>query len=139
MIIDSALSSEPALEHRASALKRGLGRTSIRAIAQRTGLTLRAIRHYEAQGLILSMRDPLGMRWYDASTTERLTFIALARRAGLSLAEIGNLLEAGDSRGRHDRASEALTLLSRKLTELELRRQAIEDCISALGCSTLDA
>lgn len=139
MTMASTLSSQPALKRRASTLKHGLGRTSIVAIAQRTGLTLRAIRLYEEKRLVVSMRDPQRMRWYDASMVERLNFIALARRAGLSLAEIGNLLKAGDHHERHDRASEALTLLGRKLTELELQRQAVEDCMSALGCNTFDA
>jgi len=138
MTVASTLPSEPASEPRGSAVRRGLGRTFIRDVVQRTGLTFRAIRLYEEKGLVVSTRDPLGRRWYDANMSDRLAFIGLARRAGLSLAEIGSLLKTGDRHGHHRRASDSLTLLGRRLKELDRQRDAVEACMSELGGGGLD-
>lgn len=134
----STLSSGPEWEPRGSAVRRGFGRAFIRDVVQRTGLTFRAIRLYEEKGLIVSTRDPLGRRWYDSNMSDRLAFIGLARRAGLSLAEIGNLLKTGDRHGHHRRASDSLALLRRRLKELDRQRDAVEACMSELSGAALE-
>jgi DNA-binding transcriptional MerR regulator len=57
--------------------------------AERTGLTVRALRVYEEYGLIAPQRTPGGWRCYGMADLIRLNTIALLKSAGLSLAQIG--------------------------------------------------
>ena len=66
---------------------------SIREAAERTGLSQKAIRHYEAIGLCgPSARSESGRRLYSRETLERLRRIQYLRRLKFSLREIGELL-----------------------------------------------
>lgn len=68
----------------------------IEAVAQRTGLTKRAIRYYEELGLVTPTgRSVSGYRLYTEADLGRLEKIKrLKESAGLSLIEIQELLEA---------------------------------------------
>lgn len=67
-------------------------------LAQRTGLTVKALHHYEEEGLLVpSARTPAGHRLYDSADLERLQRILALRSLGLSLAEVRTALE-GDVR-----------------------------------------
>jgi DNA-binding transcriptional MerR regulator len=67
------------------------------------GLTTRAIRYYEAVGLLEpAARSEGGYRLFDEDDVERLRFIkGLRDDAGFSLAEIGRLLEDEAARARN--------------------------------------
>ncbi|GAA3146361.1 MerR family transcriptional regulator [Streptomyces rameus] len=54
-------------------------------LAEATGTTPRALRHYEQQGLITSARAANGYREYDARTTVRVRNIRRLLEAGLTL------------------------------------------------------
>jgi DNA-binding transcriptional MerR regulator len=75
----------------------------IQEVAEEVGLTARAIRYYEEQGLL----EPAGRsegdyRLYDQSDVERLRFIrGLRDDAGFSLAHIRQLLEDEAARERN--------------------------------------
>ena len=75
----------------------------IQEVAAETGLTTRAIRYYEEQGLLEpAARSDGAYRLFDASDLERLRFIKELRDdAGFSLAQIGQLLEDEDARERN--------------------------------------
>ncbi|RJG07665.1 MerR family transcriptional regulator [Noviherbaspirillum cavernae] len=63
-------------------------------LAKRTGLTVRALHHYDAIGLLKpSARSDAGYRLYNRHDIERLHRIQALRRLDLSLGEIGSLLE----------------------------------------------
>ena len=63
-------------------------------LAAASGLTVRAIHHYEAIGLIPpAPRSTGGHRLYDLAAVERLYRIGVLRRLGLSLHEIGIALD----------------------------------------------
>ena len=64
----------------------------IRDVARRTGLTSRALRFYEARGLIAPARAYNGARLYDAAVLGRLARVVALKGAGLTLAQIGRLL-----------------------------------------------
>ena len=64
----------------------------IAEVARRTGLTVRALRFYEARGLVAPLRSASGRRFYGAGELARLNAVAALKRAGFSLAEIGGLL-----------------------------------------------
>ncbi|MDQ2707059.1 MAG: heavy metal-responsive transcriptional regulator [Actinomycetota bacterium] len=62
--------------------------------AQVVGLTRKAIRVYEAQGLLpAAERSSAGYRLYTASDVELLTFIRRARSLGLHLGDIREVLD----------------------------------------------
>lgn len=61
--------------------------------AQAAGLTRKAVRLYEAKGLLpAAERSPAGYRLYSQSDVELLTFIRRARALGLHLDDIGEVL-----------------------------------------------
>jgi MerR family transcriptional regulator, thiopeptide resistance regulator len=63
----------------------------IREVVRRTGLTSRALRFYEARGLLAPLRTNRGRRLYGAAALERLNQILALKRAGLTLAQIQRL------------------------------------------------
>lgn len=60
-------------------------------VVRRTGLTSRALRFYEARGLLAPVRTHSGRRLYGAAELERINQIVALKRAGLSLAQIQRL------------------------------------------------
>ena len=81
-------------------------------LARRTGLTVRALRHYDDIGLLVpSQRSDGGYRLYDRNDVARLYRIQALRRLDLSLAEIQGLL---------DRAADGLSeVVAQQLSQLE--------------------
>lgn len=63
----------------------------IREVVRRTGLTSRALRFYEARGLIAPLRTYEGRRLYGTVALERINQIVALKRAGLTLAQIQRL------------------------------------------------
>ncbi len=60
----------------------------IAEVARLTGLTSRALRFYEARGLVTPLRTASGRRHYGPVELERLHQIVAMKRAGLTLAQI---------------------------------------------------
>ncbi|NIC06984.1 MerR family transcriptional regulator [Billgrantia bachuensis] len=81
-------------------------------LAKRTGLTVRTLHHYDEIGLLVpSMRSDAGYRLYRRQDVARLHRIQALRSLGMSLADIGALL---------DRPSPSLTaVIERQIQELE--------------------
>ncbi len=65
----------------------------ISQLAERTGVPATTLRFYENEGLLPAARTPAGYRVYGEAAVERLGFIGAAKRLGLSLEEIAELLE----------------------------------------------
>ena len=66
-------------------------------LASRTGLSVRALRHYDAEGLLRpSARTVAGHRLYSAADIERLQRIASLRALGLGLADVRAALDTAD-------------------------------------------
>jgi len=63
----------------------------IAEVARRTGLTARALRFYEARGLLAPLRTASGRRHYGPAELARVHQILALKRAGLSLAQIQRL------------------------------------------------
>jgi DNA-binding transcriptional MerR regulator len=100
-------------------------------IAELSGLTIRAIRLYEERGLLKPARDRNGMRWFDAAATSKIVFIAQAREAGFSLADIKALAEGMGGPASASR-SVCEGLVDRRLQALEAQRNALLRCCEAL-------
>lgn len=60
--------------------------------AARTGLTVKALRIYERQGLIKPPRSPNGWRRYGPTELERLNSIVILKGLGLSLSQIRSVM-----------------------------------------------
>jgi DNA-binding transcriptional MerR regulator len=61
-------------------------------VSRRTGLSERALRHYEAEGLISPARSAGGRRFYMARDLNRLQQVIVLRRAGYALSAIGVMM-----------------------------------------------
>ena len=67
----------------------------ISEVCRRTGLTSRALRFYEARGLVAPLRTYSGRRLYGPGELERLNLIVALKRAGLTLSQIAKLTGSG--------------------------------------------
>src|SRR3989442_10129367 len=62
-------------------------------VAARSGLSRKALRLYEARGILKAPpRTPSGHRHYDSDVLRLLTFVSQARRLGLTLTEIRHIV-----------------------------------------------
>ncbi|GAA4621626.1 MerR family transcriptional regulator [Actinoallomurus vinaceus] len=91
---------------------------SVGELARSTGLTVRALHHYDRLGLLSPARDGAGRRCYGPAEVRRLHRILALRGFGLSLAEIAEVLDGAgtDLRG----------LLRRQLEQTEERIAAAQ-------------
>jgi len=75
-----------------------IGSMRIGQLAERTGVSTKAIRYYEDIGVLPEPdRAANGYREYSPSTADRIAFIQDAQSAGLSLIDIQMILELRDS------------------------------------------
>ena len=69
------------------------GRLLIGALAERAGVSVQSIRHYERKGLLVEpLRSESGYRLYASEEVETVRFIKRCQALGWSLAEVGSLL-----------------------------------------------
>jgi DNA-binding transcriptional MerR regulator len=67
-------------------------------LAAKTGVTAKTIRFWESTGLLADpTRTPSGYRDYEPEVVDRLEFIRHAQAGGLTLGQIRQILEIGDS------------------------------------------
>ena len=90
-------------------------RMRIGAVAEAAGVRVSLLRYYEEVGLLAPAERVSGQRRYDASVLRRLAVIDAAQRAGLSLAEIRELLE----HGRDPMSDRLRALAERRLPEID--------------------
>lgn len=102
------------------------GTYTISELAREFALTTRAIRFYEACGLLTPARDKRA-RVYGERERVRLKLILRGKRLGLALSEIGELLDLYEVR-RNERAqlTAFLQLLAERRTRLLQQREDIE-------------
>lgn len=113
-------------------------------VAEATGLPIRTLRFYDDAGLLPQRpRTEGGYRVFDDRDLERLEFVKKAKRLGLSLGEIKDVLAITDQGGATcthvrgllaikveelDRAIGELTQLRTVLADLLGRAGPLEDC-----------
>lgn len=100
--------------------------------AKTAGLTAKAVRFYEAEGLIQPQRAANGYRIYDDSDVNRLKFLSRARNLGFSLEECRRLLDLYDNKNRTSGEVKQLTEMriadiDRRIGELREIRRALMD------------
>lgn len=115
-------------------------RYRIGELAEATGLTVRALRHYDQIGLLRPQaRTESGYRQYGEAEVRRLQQIRSLRNLGFSLEQIGELLAAGISLA--DAIGWQLAEVDRRLTRLQRLRghlHALNEELSRRGGVDLD-
>ncbi|MFF9014202.1 MerR family transcriptional regulator [Streptomyces sp. NPDC014870] len=109
-------------------------------LARRTGVTARALRHYEKTGLITSVREPNGYRIYDSTATARVANIRYLLDAGLTLEDVAAFRACldGDMRATPPSAR-GLDIARERLAVLEARiaaQTAARDRLAAALATT---
>lgn len=97
---------------------------SIGDVSRRTRLTERALRLYEAEGLVSPARSEAGRRLYSLADLRRLQQVQILRRAGYSLAEIRDLMKKRDF--------DASEVISQHLAGLKGERDELDRSIALL-------
>src|SRR3954470_21273690 len=115
---------------------------AIGELAARTGLSVSAIRFYEARGLVQAHRTSGNQRRFLRSDIRRLSFALIVQKLGFSLSEIETAL-AGLPQGRAptkaDWAAMAEAIresLEDRIVMLERTRDLLDGCIGC-GCLSL--
>ncbi len=100
-------------------------------LAAQSGVTAKTIRFWEAEGLLADpARTPSGYRDYDPGALDRLSFIRHAQTAGLTLAEIRQILAISDT--GEPPCGHVADLIHQHLTDVEERIRELKDTRSLL-------
>jgi MerR family redox-sensitive transcriptional activator SoxR len=119
------------------------GLLTIGELARRTGLSVSAIRFYEARGLVAAIRTAGNQRRFLRSDIRRLSFALIGQRLGLTVAEIEAELRSlpqGRAPSQADWAAISARIRGRLDTQialLERTRDLLDGCIGC-GCLSLD-
>ncbi len=111
-------------------------------LAQRAGVAASALRFYETQGLLTSVRSSGGQRQYPRSTLRRVAFIRAAQAVGLSLDDVrAALATLPDQRTPTQADWQRLSrqwqpLLDARIEALTQLRDQLSSCIGC-GCLSL--
>jgi len=115
---------------------------TIGQLAARTGVAVSAIRFYEEKGLLHSLRSRGNQRRFLRSDIRRVSFILIAQKLGLALAEIERQL-ARLPQGRAPTLSDWQAISRRMRFEIDQRinlltrtRNQLDQCIGC-GCLSL--
>lgn len=115
---------------------------TIGELARRTGLSVPAIRFYEAKGLVEPQRTGGNQRRFLRADIRRLSFVLIAQKLGLSLDEIAAAL-ARLPQGRTPNAQdwsrishEVRNRLTNEIARLQSIRDDLDGCIGC-GCLSL--
>jgi MerR family redox-sensitive transcriptional activator SoxR len=116
---------------------------SIGELSRRTGMSVSAIRFYEARGLIKAVRTGGNQRRFLRADIRRLSFAQIAQQLGLTLGEISAelaTLPQGRAPTRQDWQGISRRIrraLDRRIEMLERTRNLLDGCIGC-GCLSLD-
>jgi len=112
-------------------------------LSQRTGVAVSAIRFYETKGLLTSQRTSGNQRRFLRSDIRRVSFIVVAQKLGLGLAEIEvelSQLPQGRTPTINDwqRISRSMRVqIDQRINLLSRTRNQLDQCIGC-GCLSLD-
>ncbi|QDG78350.1 redox-sensitive transcriptional activator SoxR [Labrenzia sp. PHM005] len=119
---------------------KGTDLLSIGELAERTGVSVSAIRFYETKGLVTSVRNKGGQRRFLRADLRRLSFVLVAQEFGFSITEIAEQLQKLPD-GRAPTKSDWTKIsrgfrahLDRKIEGLMALREKLDGCI---GCGCL--
>ncbi len=116
---------------------------TIGQLSARTGVAVSAIRFYEERGLLQSLRTSGNQRRFMRSDIRRVSFILIAQKLGLALAEIEAQLanlpnERTPSLADWQRISRSMRIqIDEKINLLTRTRNQLDQCIGC-GCLSLE-
>src|SRR4029077_10659441 len=117
---------------------------TIGEVAERTGVAVSALRFYDSEGFIASVRTAGGQRRFSREVLRRIAFIRVAQTVGLTLEEIREAL-ATLPQGRTPNKADWARLsrgwrprLDAQISLLERLRDELTSCIGC-GCLSLQA
>ncbi|MBA3489760.1 MAG: redox-sensitive transcriptional activator SoxR [Longispora sp.] len=108
--------------------------------AARSGFATSALRFYETQGLIASLRTSGNQRRFQRNVLRRLAFIRAAQNVGLTLDEISQALSTlpeGRTPTRADWSRLSRTWRARLDEQIEALRKLRDGLDSCIGCGCL--
>jgi MerR family redox-sensitive transcriptional activator SoxR len=117
---------------------------SIGEVAERTGVSVSALRFYESEGMVTPSRSAGGQRRFPRDALRRIAFIRVAQRVGLTLDEIRTALgtlpeQRTPTAADWSRLSRAWKAhLDERIRLLEGLRDELSSCIGC-GCLSLHA
>lgn len=98
-------------------------------LAEKAGVTPRALRYYEEVGLLRPARTATGQRVYEPAALERVSIIRELYAAGLGSDLIVSVLEAAD---RHHADEDLLRTLTRERAQLTAKMAVLRDAVNRL-------
>ena len=107
---------------------------SVGDVAARFDLPTNVLRHWETVGLLRPERDAAGRRRYGEDDVVRIAVIQRSKAAGMTLEQIGVLLD-GEAAGRHEVLEAHLRDLDERARSIERSREMTEH---ALRCRAHD-
>lgn len=123
----------------------GISKTlSIGEMAARVGVSVSAIRFYEARGLVRAERSAGGQRRFQRADIRRLSFVLIAQSLGFTLTEIEAALaelpsDAAPTAADWERiASGFAQTLDARIAVMTRLRERLTGCIGC-GCLSLEA
>jgi len=109
---------------------------TIGELARRTGLSVSAIRFYEARGLVTAVRTAGNQRRFLRADLRRVSFALIAQQLGLSLGEIAAELATLPQGPAPTRADWQAISRRIRIALLERTRDRLDGCIGC-GCLSL--
>jgi DNA-binding transcriptional MerR regulator len=105
------------------------GLVTIGELARRAGVATSTVRYYERRGLVRPDARRSGQRRYRNSTVRHVVFIGMLKDAGLSLDDIGGVLNAVDVGEWKEIGRRRLAVLDEEITRLEHAREYLRGAL----------
>ena len=99
----------------------------INEAAEQLGLSQRALKYYEKEGLLEVRRDENGYRNYSAQDLERLKKISLYRKLGIAIKDIESLLNIEDPARLREILAQKRDQLQQDQTQLQSLEKYLND------------
>jgi MerR family redox-sensitive transcriptional activator SoxR len=115
---------------------------SIGAIAKRTGTSVSAIRFYESESLVPSVRSASGHRFFHRSAIRRVSFILIAQNLGYTLSQIAEVLKSlpeqrTPTKADWDKLGRVFSRdIEHRIDQLTVLKESLSACIGC-GCLSL--
>ena len=106
-------------------------------LAERSGVSVRALRYYEEQGLLEADRTPAGQRGYPESAVEKVRFFQQMYAAGLTSRKIADLLPCWDTghtdAGQRRMLQQQRDFIQGKIHELTIALGRLDDILAVVS------
>jgi DNA-binding transcriptional MerR regulator len=115
--------------------------TPIGKVGRALGLSARALRFYDEEGLVVAVRDRLDRRVYSPEACAELEIVSRLRSAGVPVEEVRWVLQAARRKGRAALVHTATDCLTHRLNRLAAeQRQAdqVLDWVRSQGAEAAD-